>query len=102
MAGGTLVQELEPVLVAGHHERRQVAESSANVRLDGDRMTADPTTVTPVMRPGTYIWTRTNLRELASFESRTGRAETSHNCEVQPSAGCDIPPPTEPVHGGQG
>jgi hypothetical protein len=48
MAGGTLVQELGPVLVAGHHERRQVAESSANVRLDGDRMTADPTTVTPV------------------------------------------------------
>jgi hypothetical protein len=46
---------------------------------------------------GTYIWTRTNPARTRQFESRTGRGETSQECEVQPSLGCEIGPPTEPI-----
>jgi hypothetical protein len=54
------------------------------VRLDGDEMPPDADDGDAGHATGTYIWIRANPARTASFESRTGRGETSQNCAVQP------------------
>jgi hypothetical protein len=79
------------------HQKRIVAAGSGS-RVKDPRPVTKPNQhgrVTPVTRQERTFGLVRTLRELASFESRTGRPETSQTCEVQPSVGCEIRPPTE-------